>query len=118
MNPRFNIAGPCIPGRHYMLPPKRRLGPVLALIEGHSCFTLHAGRQTGKTTSARWLVEHYNAGDRFCALWVDVQDARELEPRAGAPGQASTRGGVLSRLAVWCHHGHAARGPAPAWHRS
>jgi hypothetical protein len=67
-----------------MLPPQRRLGPVLALIEGQRCFTLHAGRQTGKTTSARWLVKHYNAGDRFCAIWVDVQDARELSDPARA----------------------------------
>ena len=40
-------------------------------------FTLHAGRQTGKTTSAQWLGEHYNHGDRFRAIWVDVQTARE-----------------------------------------
>ena len=78
MLPYFNTSGPCIPGEHYMLPPERRLGHVLELIEGRRYFTLHAGRQTGKTTSARWLVKHYNAGDRFCATWVDVQDAREL----------------------------------------
>ena len=60
-----------------MLPPERRLGAVLELIEEHRFFTLHAGRQTGKTTSARWLVEHLNAGDRFHAVWVDMQIARE-----------------------------------------
>ena len=84
MLPYFNTSGPCIPGRHYMLPPERRLGALLALIEGQRYFTLHAGRQTGKTTSARWLVKHYNAGDRFCAIWVDVQDARELSDPARA----------------------------------
>jgi hypothetical protein len=67
-----------------MLPPSRRLHDVLELIEDHRYFTLHAGRQTGKTTSARWLVEHYNRGDRFRALWVDVQDARELDDPARA----------------------------------
>ena len=55
---------PCV----YMLPPERRLGPVLELIEGRRYFRLHGGRQTGKTTSARWLVKHYNAGDRVCAI--------------------------------------------------
>ena len=60
-----------------MLPPERRLGAVLELIEEHRFFVLHAGRQTGKTTSARWLVEHLNAGDRFRAVWVDMQIARE-----------------------------------------
>ncbi|MEX1367290.1 MAG: ATP-binding protein [Nannocystaceae bacterium] len=80
----FNTAGPCIAHRHYMLPPQRRLHDMLELIESHRYFTLHAGRQTGKTTSARWIAEHYNAGDRFCALWVDVQDAREVSDPATA----------------------------------
>ncbi|WP_437674577.1 AAA family ATPase [Sorangium sp. So ce131] len=77
MNLSFNTAGPCVPGEHYMLPPERRLGPVLDLIEERKYFTLHAGRQTGKTTSARWLVEHLNRGSSFRAAWVDVQIARE-----------------------------------------
>jgi hypothetical protein len=78
MLPFFNTSGPCIPGEHYMLPPERRLQHVLELVETRRYFTLHAGRQTGKTTSARWLVKHLNAGDRFSALWVDIQDAREV----------------------------------------
>jgi hypothetical protein len=45
----FNIAGPCVPGEHYMLPPERRLGAVCELIEEHRFFTLHAGRQTTTT---------------------------------------------------------------------
>jgi len=77
MRPSFNTAGPCIPGEHYMLPPERRLGRVMELIDEAKYFTLHAGRQTGKTTSARWLADQYNAGDRYRAIWVDVQCARE-----------------------------------------
>jgi hypothetical protein len=73
----FNTSGPCVASEHYMLPPERRLGRILQLIEQRKYFTLHAGRQTGKTTSARWLVEHLNGGDRFRALWVDLQGARE-----------------------------------------
>jgi hypothetical protein len=73
----FNTAGPCIPGQHYMLPPERRLGSILRLIERQKYFTLHAGRQTGKTTSARWLVRHLNDEGRFRAVWVDIQIARE-----------------------------------------
>ncbi len=73
----FNTAGPCVPGEHYMLPPERRLGAVLELIEDRKYFTLHAGRQTGKTTSARWLVEHLNREGHVRALWIDVQIARE-----------------------------------------
>jgi hypothetical protein len=75
--PSFNTAGSCVPGEHYMLPPERRLGRVLQLIEERKYFTLVAGRQTGKTTSAQWLARHYNAGDRFRAMWVDIQTARE-----------------------------------------
>ena len=48
--PSFNTAGACIPGEHYMLPPERRLGRVLTLIEERKYFTLQSGRQTGKTT--------------------------------------------------------------------
>ena len=77
MRPSFNIAGPCIPGEHYMLPPERRLPEVLELIEEHRYFTLHAGRQTGKTTSLMWLEEHLNAAGHMRALWVDLQTARE-----------------------------------------
>jgi hypothetical protein len=64
-----------------MLPPERRLTRVLELIEDHKYFTLHAGRQTGKTTSLMWLERHLNASGRFRAVWVDIQTARE-KPKA------------------------------------
>jgi len=60
-----------------MLPPERRLGRVLELIEDRKYVTLHSGRQTGKTTSAFWLVEHLNAAGRHRAAWIDLQTARE-----------------------------------------
>jgi hypothetical protein len=60
-----------------MLPPERRLGRVMELVDEGKFFTLQAGRQTGKTTSALWLCDTYNAGDRYRAIWVDVQTARE-----------------------------------------
>jgi hypothetical protein len=84
MRPSFNTAGPCIEGEHYMLPPERRLTRVMELIDGGKYFTLHAGRQTGKTTSARWLVRHYNATSRVRAVWVDLQTAREQSDPATA----------------------------------
>jgi hypothetical protein len=77
MRPSFNTAGPCLPGEHYMLPPEHRLGRVMELVDEGKFFTLQAGRQTGKTTSAQWLANHYNAGERYRAIWVDVQTARE-----------------------------------------
>ncbi len=73
----FNTTGPCIPAEHYMLPPERRLGEVLELIHRHKFFTLHAGRQTGKTTSLQWLDQHLNATGKYRAIWVDIEMARE-----------------------------------------
>ncbi len=77
MLPSFNTAGPCIPGEHYMIPPERRLAEVMELIDEHKFFTLHAGRQTGKTTSQIWLRRHLNGTGTQRALWVDIQTARE-----------------------------------------
>ena len=77
MRPSFNTSGPCVPGKHYLLSPEPRFRGVMELIDEEKYFTLHAGRQTGKSTSARWLVRSYNAGDTYRALWVDMQSARE-----------------------------------------
>jgi hypothetical protein len=84
MRPSFNTSGPCVAGEHYMLPPERRLAGAMELIDEGRYFTLHAGRQTGKTTSARWLVRHYNAASRVRAMWVDLQTAREIPEPAKA----------------------------------
>jgi hypothetical protein len=79
----FNTTGPCFPDEHYMLPPERRLGKVLDLIARNKYFMLHAGRQTGKTTSLIWLEQHLpTLGKR--ALWLDVQTAREQPDPAKA----------------------------------
>ena len=78
----FNIAGACDPQRHYVIPPERRLVEARALLDEGRFFTLVSGRQTGKTTSVLWLLDHINADGRRCALWVDVQTAREQpDPR-------------------------------------
>jgi AAA-like domain/Endonuclease NucS len=79
----FNIAGPCFPDEHYMLPPERRLGLVLELIRQHKYFTLTAGRQTGKTTSLQWLEKSLpTIGMR--ALWLDIQTASQQPDPATA----------------------------------
>jgi hypothetical protein len=95
MIPYFNTSGPCIPGQHHMLPPERRLVRAMELVEQGRFFTLRAGRQTGKTTSARWMVDHYNASGRYAALWVDIQAAREQPD----PLRAFTA--VLNKLDQW-----------------
>ncbi len=40
----FTIAGPCEPGKHYMLPPERRLPGVRQLIDDELYFVVHAAR--------------------------------------------------------------------------
>ncbi len=77
MLPYFNTAGPCVPGEHYMLSPVPRFEHVMQLIDERKYFTIHAGHQTGKTTNALWLVDHYNEGDRYSAMWLDVQTCRD-----------------------------------------
>ena len=105
MLPYFNIAGPCIPGQHYMFPPQRRLHEVLELIESHRYFPLYAGRQTGKTTSAMWLEDHLNATGRYRAAWVDLQTVREKPDVGQAIGVILA---VLDRTLAVRH---------PAWRR-
>jgi len=80
----FNIAGPCFPREHYMIPPERRLGEARALIDQGRYFSLVAGRQTGKTTSVRWLRDHYNRAGEALAVWVDLETAREQPDPARA----------------------------------
>ena len=77
MRPCFNTAGPCNPRDHYMLPPERRLGRVMRVIDDHKYFTFTAGWQTGKTTCAQWLEDHLNATGKWRAMWVDLETARE-----------------------------------------
>ncbi|HRI69402.1 MAG TPA: ATP-binding protein [Polyangium sp.] len=100
MRPSFNTAGPCIPGKHYMLPPERRLGRAMRLIEDEKFFTLTAGRQTGKTTSLLWLEKHFNATGQWRALWVDLQTARE------EPDPAKAFKVVLAKLDTACAYVH------------
>ena len=47
----FNIAGPCNPGKHYMLPGMARLPRVMRLIADEAYFVVHAPRQCGRTTA-------------------------------------------------------------------
>lgn len=100
MRPEFNIAGPCNPKDHYMLPPERRLGEVMELIQARKFFTLTGGWQTGKTTCAKWLTRHLNTTGDWRALWVDIETAREQ------PDPAKGFRPLLEALEVACAHWH------------
>ena len=69
----FNIAGPCIPGEHYMLPALDRLPEVRRLVSRRQYFVIHAPRQTGKTTAAKALVREINAKGEMVAIYCTLE---------------------------------------------
>ncbi|MGE5339852.1 MAG: AAA family ATPase [Candidatus Omnitrophota bacterium] len=71
----FNTAGLCFPEKHYMVDPLKRLQDVEQLIEQESYFTLHAPRQTGKTTYLYALARKLNAESTYIALVVSFERA-------------------------------------------
>ncbi len=87
MNKRiFNVAGPCIPGKHYMLEAQERCHEVMELVDGEQFFVLHAARQTGKTTLLNNLEQELNASDRYCALYCSLESVQPFsEPERGIP---------------------------------
>ena len=87
MNTRiFNVAGPCIPGKHYMLEAQARCHQLMELIDGEQFFVLHAARQTGKTTLLNSLEQELNAGDRYCALYCSLESVQAFsDPEKGIP---------------------------------
>lgn len=73
MSKRFNTTGPCIPGRHYMLPPLERIPRALILAEEEEYFVIHAPRQSGKTTSIRALRDELNRRGDCYAVYCSLE---------------------------------------------
>jgi AAA domain len=88
---RFNIAGPCNPERHYMIPPGRRLPGAAELIEKGAYFALHAPRQTGKTTAIRTLARKLTAEGQYAALYLTCEDAGVFPEDVAATERALAR---------------------------
>jgi type II secretory pathway predicted ATPase ExeA len=84
----FNVAGPCVPGEHYILDPLRGIGDELMnLIDSKQYFVIHAARQSGKTTLLKELVRRINAQGEYYALYCSLEAIQELrEPSIGIPG--------------------------------
>ena len=78
----FNIAGPCVAAKHYMLPAAERLPEVVGMIRRELYFVIHAPRQSGKTTALKQLVRDINgAGERvamYCSLEA-LQNVMKVE---------------------------------------
>ncbi len=82
----FNIAGPCFPDEHYMLPALERLPGIMRIVEQRSYFVLHAARQSGKTTALKALVREINAKGKMNALYFTVETVQRFtDPRDGIP---------------------------------
>ena len=74
---RFNTEGPVVKRRHYCIPPLERmdLDMILALIREERYFTLHAPRQTGKTSVLLALQDLLNSGSvgSYRCIYVNVE---------------------------------------------
>nr|VFK26212.1 MAG: AAA-like domain-containing protein [Candidatus Kentron sp. MB] len=87
MPKRFNTTGPCLPEEHYMIPPEERLPQVRQLIAEKFFFTIHAPRQTGKTTLLNHLSRTLVAEGKYAALTIslecftDVAESGEVMPQ-------------------------------------
>ncbi len=91
----FNTAGPCVPGKHYLLSVAERCGELVGLIAREQYFVIHAARQSGKTTLLLDLRNTLEAGTEYRALYCSLESAQGIvEPREGLP--AITRGIVGS----------------------
>ncbi len=123
----FNVAGPCDPRFHHMVPAAGRLPGVPRLVERGAYFVVHAPRQTGKTTTLRAISRaltrdgelaalHFSceAGGPFSDDPVEAQQAllhnlrlrAELdlgpELRPPSPWPEAPAGGILhAALAAW-----------------
>ena len=71
----FNTAGFCNPEKHYMVDPLKRLTEVEYLIKNELYFTIHAPRQTGKTTYLYAIAKKLNPGGQDTCLVVSFEMA-------------------------------------------
>ncbi|MCP4216955.1 MAG: ATP-binding protein, partial [bacterium] len=71
----FNTSGLCFPGKHYMVEPLTRLDEVEDLVREELYFTIHAPRQTGKTTYLHALSRKLNRDAKHIAMVVSFEQA-------------------------------------------
>ncbi len=95
----FNTAGPCVPGKHYLLSSADRLHEVAGLIAREQYFVIHAARQSGKTTLLLDLCHALEAGGKHRALYCSLESVQGLtDPAEGLPAIVRGLIGVLPAL--------------------
>ena len=78
----FNIAGPCNPEEHYMLPSETRCRELPDLIQQKQYFVIHAARQSGKTTLLFDLVNKLNATGNYFTLYCSLEALQDVPDAA------------------------------------
>ena len=89
----FNVAGPCVPAEHYLVPALARLPQIPGLIAHKQFFVIHAARQSGKTTLLKALARDLNGKGTHVALYCS------LEMGQGIPDAAQGVPAILRSLA-------------------
>ncbi len=85
----FNIAGPCIPEEHYLVPVLERLPQLSGLIATKQFFVIHAARQSGKTTLLKALARDLNGKATHVALYCSLETVQGIpEAEKGIPAIA------------------------------
>jgi hypothetical protein len=81
---RFNVAGPCKPDIHYMLPAAARVPLARRLVADQNYFVIHAPRQSGKTTAMISLAQELTASGDYVAVLVSVEVGAAFNDDPGA----------------------------------
>jgi hypothetical protein len=83
----FNVAGPCIEGKHYMIGATERLHSELTeLIDSEQYYVIHAARQTGKTTLLINLANKINKEANYYAVYCSLEKVYVItDPEKGIP---------------------------------
>lgn len=96
----FKTAGPVVPTKHYCIPPLQRFPDsdhLLRLVAREEYFTLHAPRQTGKSSALlalRDLLNSGTAGDYRC-VYVNFEPAEAMREDVH-----EAMGAILDELAL------------------
>jgi hypothetical protein len=82
----FNIAGPCIPAEHYLVPALERLPQLAGLIAAKQFFVIHAARQSGKTTLLKALGRDLTGKGTHVALYCSLETVQGItDAERGVP---------------------------------
>ncbi|GHT25482.1 hypothetical protein FACS18942_00480 [Planctomycetales bacterium] len=83
----FNTTGPCNPDDHYMLPPAERLqgAQLHRYVKDNLYWSLHAPRQTGKTTFLQSWTKELNATGKYVAACITLEIGQGATLEMGMP---------------------------------